>query len=44
VQPLPRVVDEMLTRQQGTFTVLADVTTKDDKKITCLTAKVPFHR
>jgi hypothetical protein len=28
----------------GKYTVLADVTTKDDKKITCLTATVEFHR
>jgi hypothetical protein len=28
----------------GKYTVLADVLTKDDKKITCLTATVEFHR
>lgn len=28
----------------GKYTVLADVVTKDDKKITCLTATVEFHR
>ena len=28
----------------GKYTVLADVKTKDDKKITCLTATVEFHR
>jgi len=28
----------------GKYTVLADVTTKDDKKITCLSATVEFHR
>lgn len=28
----------------GKYTVLADVMTKDDKKITCLTATVEFHR
>lgn len=29
---------------QGTYTVLADVFTKDGDKITCLTAKIAFHR
>jgi hypothetical protein len=29
---------------QGTYTVVADVYNDDDKKITCLTAKVAFHR
>lgn len=29
---------------QGKYTVLADVFTKDSKKITCLTATVQFHR
>lgn len=29
---------------QGTYTVLADVYTKDGDKITCLTAKIAFHR
>ena len=28
----------------GKYTVLADVVTKDDKKITCLSATVEFHR
>lgn len=28
----------------GKYTVLADVKTKDDKKVTCLTATVEFHR
>ncbi|KAF1913112.1 ML domain-containing protein [Ampelomyces quisqualis] len=28
----------------GTYTVLADVYTEDGDKITCLTAKIPFHR
>lgn len=28
----------------GKYTVLADVKTKDDKKITCLQATVEFHR
>ena len=28
----------------GKYTVLADVMTKDEKKITCLTATVEFHR
>ncbi|KAF2091930.1 phosphatidylglycerol/phosphatidylinositol transfer protein precursor [Saccharata proteae CBS 121410] len=28
----------------GKYTVLADVFTKDEKKITCLTATVQFHR
>jgi len=28
----------------GTYTVLADVYTEDKKKITCLTAKITFHR
>lgn len=28
----------------GKYTVLADVVTKDEKKITCLTATVEFHR
>ncbi|KAG9198326.1 Phosphatidylglycerol/phosphatidylinositol transfer protein [Epicoccum nigrum] len=28
----------------GTYTVLADVYTKDGDKITCLTAKIAFHR
>ncbi|KAF2188656.1 hypothetical protein K469DRAFT_684662 [Zopfia rhizophila CBS 207.26] len=28
----------------GTYTVLADVFTKDGDKITCLTAKIAFHR
>ena len=28
----------------GKYTVLADVKTKDDKKITCLSATVEFHR
>ncbi|ORY11328.1 ML domain-domain-containing protein [Clohesyomyces aquaticus] len=28
----------------GTYTVLADVYTKDEDKITCLTAKISFHR
>ncbi|KAM0718857.1 hypothetical protein Q7P37_005929 [Cladosporium fusiforme] len=28
----------------GKYTVLADVISKDDKKITCLTATVEFHR
>jgi hypothetical protein len=29
---------------QGTYTVLADVYTEDGDKITCLTAKIAFHR
>jgi len=29
---------------RGKYTVLADVTTKDGAKITCLTAQVMFHR
>jgi len=29
---------------QGTYTVVADVYTEAGKKITCLTAKVAFHR
>ena len=33
-----------LTYMQGTYTVIADVYTEDKKKITCLTAKVAFHR
>jgi len=28
----------------GKYTVVADVYTKDDKKVTCLTATVEFHR
>jgi hypothetical protein len=28
----------------GKYTVLADVVSKDDKKITCLSATVEFHR
>lgn len=28
----------------GKYTVLADVVTKDDKKVTCLSATVEFHR
>jgi hypothetical protein len=28
----------------GKYTVFADVKTKDDKKITCLSATVEFHR
>lgn len=28
----------------GKYTVLADVFTKDDRKITCLTATVEFHK
>jgi len=34
----------MLTRLQGTYTVLADVFTADGDKITCLNAKIAFHR
>jgi hypothetical protein len=33
-----------LTCTQGTYTVIADVYTESGKKITCLTAKVAFHR
>jgi len=33
-----------LTCMQGTYTVVADVYTEAGKKITCLTAKVAFHR
>lgn len=33
-----------LTRTQGKYTVQADVYTKDDKHITCLTATVTFDR
>lgn len=29
---------------QGKYTVLADVFTKDNDKITCLTATIQFHR
>ena len=32
----------MLTLMQGKYTVEADVYTKDDKPITCLTATVSF--
>lgn len=34
--------DILLTTHQGKYTVLADVYTKDDKPITCLTATVVF--
>lgn len=31
-------------KRQGTYTVLADVYTEEGDKITCLTAKIAFHR
>jgi hypothetical protein len=34
----------MLTILQGQYTVLADVFTEAGDKITCLTAKIAFHR
>lgn len=34
----------MLTNLQGQYTVLADVLTQNGDKITCLTAKIAFHR
>lgn len=34
----------MLTVPQGQYTVLADVLTENGDKITCLTAKIAFHR
>jgi hypothetical protein len=32
------------SNKQGTYTVLADVKTEAGDKITCLTAKIAFHR
>jgi len=37
-------VTVVLTKTQGTYTVLADVVTEEGDKVTCLTAKVTFHR
>lgn len=34
----------LLTHLQGKYTVLADVYTEDDRKITCLTAQVTFQK
>ena len=37
-------INVMLTNLQGQYTVLADVLTESGDKITCLTAKIAFHR
>jgi hypothetical protein len=37
-------MDGLLTEHKGTYTVMADVTTEEGDKITCLTAKIAFHR
>lgn len=38
------IASTQLTNEQGKYTVLADVYTKDGDKITCLKAQVQFTR